>query len=68
LKTLKAETLEVYLIVLDESYIKAKIVKIKLLHLHVKISVDFNKVAWLDAIKKDKLEMWHHIPVAEKYA
>ena len=34
----------------------------------IAVSVDFNKKAWVDAVKKDSIEMWYHIPMAEKYA
>jgi thiol-disulfide isomerase/thioredoxin len=34
----------------------------------VAISVDIDRNAWLSAIKQESIEMWFHIPVAEKYA
>ncbi|HAQ17838.1 MAG TPA: hypothetical protein DCR40_01240 [Prolixibacteraceae bacterium] len=34
----------------------------------VAVSLDRTKIAWLSAIKQDSSEIWHHIPVAERYA
>ena len=36
----------------------------------IAVSLDFTKKPWIEAVKKDSIEMWHHIPVAvaEKYA
>ena len=34
----------------------------------IAVSVDTDKLAWMEAIRKDSTELWYHIPVAEKYA
>jgi len=34
----------------------------------IAVSKDINKKAWLSAIKQDSTEIWHHVPVAEKFA
>lgn len=32
------------------------------------VSLDMNKKAWLSAIKQDSTDIWHQVPVAERYA
>ena len=34
----------------------------------IAVSQDFNKKAWIAAIKQDSTEIWHHVPVAERFA
>jgi len=34
----------------------------------ISISVDFNRDAWMAAVKQENIETWHPVPVAEKYA
>lgn len=33
----------------------------------IAVTLDDNKKAWADAVKQNNIEMWHHIPVAEKW-
>jgi peroxiredoxin len=33
----------------------------------VAVSVDENKTAWIDAVKQDSTDMWHHVLIAEKW-
>ena len=33
----------------------------------IAVSQDYNKNAWISAIKKDSTEIWHHVPLAERY-
>ncbi len=34
----------------------------------IAVTQDFNKKAWIAAIKQDSTESWHHVPVAERFA
>jgi thiol-disulfide isomerase/thioredoxin len=34
----------------------------------IAVSLDFYKNAWISSIKKDSTDIWHHVPVAERYA
>jgi alkyl hydroperoxide reductase subunit AhpC len=33
----------------------------------IAVSLDENKEAWTDAVKKDSTEMWYHIPIAKEW-
>ena len=33
----------------------------------IAVSVDENRKAWIEAVKQDSMDMWHHILVAEKW-
>jgi peroxiredoxin len=33
----------------------------------ISVSVDFNRDAWIEAVKQENIETWHPVPVAEKY-
>jgi thiol-disulfide isomerase/thioredoxin len=32
------------------------------------VSTDFNRKAWISAVNHDSINIWHHVPVADKYA
>lgn len=33
----------------------------------IAVSTDWNRDAWKKAVKQDSIEMWYHVPVAQKY-
>jgi len=33
----------------------------------IAVSIDRNKEAWTKAVKQDSIEMWYHVPAAERY-